>query len=89
MTDDLDRCENQLGENPTEENIARFQALQAKLDEHEMEKGRLAMIRSGARWLEFGERNSRYFCRLNARRNKEKHIHVLQSAEGDYVTGNK
>ena len=47
------------------------------------------MIYSGARWLEQGEKPTKYFLRLNARRNKEKKIDVLQSPDGTVINGRK
>ena len=49
----------------------------------------MAMLRSGARWLELGEKPTKYFFRINTKRSKEKDINVLQTDDGEYVTGNK
>ena len=89
LVGELDRCEKEMSETPTVENIERCKALQERLDQSEEEKGRLAMIRSGANWLEEGEKPTKYFLRLCARRNKEKSIQVLQRPDGEYVTGNR
>ena len=47
------------------------------------------MIRSGARWIEAGEKPTRYFLKMNARRTREKDITVLQTVNGDLITGNR
>ena len=46
------------------------------------------MLRSGAQWIELGEKPTKYFLRMNERRKKEKDIHVLQDFDGEYITGN-
>ena len=89
LANDLDKCEIELGENPTPAVLAKHSELRASLDQIEEEKGKLAMIRSGARWLEQGEKPTKYFLKLNARRDQEKHIAVLQKSNGEYVTDNK
>ena len=85
---DVDDLEQEVSENPTDVNVERRRVLQERLDEMEEEKGRIAMIRSGARWLEEGEKPTKYFLRMCERRSKEKNIQVLQRPDGDYVTGN-
>lgn len=42
--------------------------LQSKLDEIYMNKARGAYVRSRARWIEEGEKNSAFFCNLEKRR---------------------
>lgn len=89
LIENIEKCEKEMGQNPSEEIIARYEALRARLDRIEEDKGKLAMIYSGARWLEQGEKPTKYFLRLNARRNKEKKIDVLQSPDGTVINGRK
>ena len=49
LIESLDSCEQELGQNPSEETIIRYDALRERINQVEEEKGRLAMIRSGAR----------------------------------------
>ena len=51
----LDKLDQEIADNPTIENVEKRRALQELLDQAEEGRGRLAMIRSGARWLEEGE----------------------------------
>ena len=89
LIETLDYCERQLGSGSSEELVAQYDAARQRLDQVEEEKGRLAMIRSGARWLEEGEKPTKYFLRLNARRNKEKQINVLQADDDSLITGRR
>lgn len=51
--------------------------LQSKLDEHYQNKARGAYIRSRARWLEEGEKNTSYFFRLEKQRQEKNTINSL------------
>ena len=86
LMDQIDRWEQEVGRNPTEDNMKEYIALKTKLNQEEEKRGRIAMLRSGARWLELGEKPTRYFLRLNASRKKEKEIHVLQRPDGEYTS---
>ena len=85
---ELELLEEELGRNPTEQSINRYREVKNRLDREEEKRGRLAIHRSGARWLEMGEKPTKYFFRLIAKRKKEKEMHVLQRSNGEYVTGN-
>ena len=89
LIETLDNCERELGSGSSEELVAQYDAARQRLDQIEEEQGRLAMIRSGARWLEEGEKPTKYFLRLNARRNKEKQINVLQADDDSLITGRR
>ena len=56
----LQDCESELCENPSDDVIDRYNELRLKMDQAEEEKGRMAMIRSAARWVEEGEKPTRY-----------------------------
>ncbi len=51
--------------------------LQSSLDDLFLEKARGAFIRSRAKWLEFGEKNSAYFFNLEKKRGSNKRISSL------------
>ena len=89
LMDELETCEQEIAQHSSEEAVVRYKALQDKINQIEQEKGKRAMIRSGARWLEAGEKPTRYFLKMNQKRGREKCISVLQTANGDLVTGNR
>ena len=47
------------------------------------------MIYSGAKWIEEGEKPTRYFFNLNKVRGAKKEINVLQSENSQLITGSK
>ena len=59
------------------------------MEQEEEEKSRAAMIYSGTRWLEQGERPSRYFVQMNDNRERQKATSALQSTSDQLVLGNK
>ena len=89
LSKELQECEIELCENPAEEIIDRYNALRIRMDQAEEERGRIAMIRSGARWVEQGEKATRYFLKMNSNRNDKKQISVIQNTNGDLITGDK
>ena len=97
---DLRRTENELHKKvndlepliatSTDEHILReFNLAKEDLDEIKMKRGKLAIIRSQARWIEDGEKPSKYFLRLAKQRIAEKRITALQNADGSVVHGNR
>uniref|UniRef100_A0A3B3DY82 Reverse transcriptase domain-containing protein n=1 Tax=Oryzias melastigma TaxID=30732 RepID=A0A3B3DY82_ORYME len=59
-----------------------FLRLQSKLDSFYLNRARGAFIRSRAKWIEEGEKNSSYFCKLEKARQTKNAINSL------YVDGN-
>uniref|UniRef100_A0A3B3HKX7 Reverse transcriptase domain-containing protein n=1 Tax=Oryzias latipes TaxID=8090 RepID=A0A3B3HKX7_ORYLA len=62
----------------SEENVIEVNKLQSKLDELYTEKAKGAFIRSKAKWMEDGEKNSTYFFNLEKSRQRKKTITKLQ-----------
>ena len=89
LRDKLQNLEEEVGRCPTESNINEYKEVKTRLEQEEENRGKMAMLRSGARWLELGEKPTKYFFRINTKRSKEKDINVLQTDDGEYVTGNK
>jgi len=52
----------------SEEDKEKISNLQSKLDRIYIDKAKGAYIRSRARWIEEGEKNTAYFCKLEKRR---------------------
>ncbi len=63
--------------NPGEDDKESLYTLQRRLDDLFLEKARGAFIRSRAKWLEFGEKNSAYFFNLEKKRGSNKRISSL------------
>lgn len=89
LIEEFIECEIEMCNNPTDDIISQYQALKDRVSEIEEEKGFAAMIHSGARWMEQGEKPSKYFLGLCANKASKKHINVLQSAQGNMITENK
>ena len=63
--------------NPTEDDKQKILNLQPELDEMYIQRAQGAFIRSRAKWIEEGEKNSAYFCGLEKRRQKKNNINTL------------
>ena len=59
---ELIKCESDMCTNPQDE----YQILKESVDGMQMEKGKKAMLWTGIRWMEEGEKPSRYFLNLCA-----------------------
>lgn len=55
----------------------KFMALQAKLDDLYCKRAKGAFVRSRAKWIEEGEKNTSYFCNLEKRRHEKKAVSSL------------
>ena len=80
------QLEQEMNNCPNQENLER---IQVKNDELETERKKVmesVMFRSKAEWLEFGERNSEYFCRLEKRKFVNKTIYELIDENGSSIT---
>ena len=86
---ELSKCESDMCTNPQDENITRYQILKESVDGMQMEKGKKAMLWSGIRWMEEGEKPSRYFLNLCASKAAKSQINVLCSADNNVITDNK
>ena len=73
----------------SDEAVQRYYEAKLKMEQEKEEKSRAAMIYSGARWLEQGEKPSRYFVKMNDNRKRQKAISALQSTSDQLVLGNK
>lgn len=77
-----------MGNDPSDEVIHKFEEARRKVNELEDEKGKKAMLYSGAKWIEDGEKPTKYFFSLCASRNAKKQIHVLFDEDNQVITGN-
>lgn len=60
----LGKCEAEISDQPNDELIERYNELRDIVEQIELEKAKKAMIYSGARWIEEGEKPTRYFLNL-------------------------
>ncbi len=67
----------------TENDKNNLSSLQSKLDKIYERKARGAFIRSRSKWIEEGEKNSAYFCRLEKRRQSRNSIKILTINDAD------
>lgn len=72
---EINQCCNKPDLNELEK--TRIMELQIKLDELYLERARGAFVRSRAKWIEAGEKNSSYFCNLEKNRQKRNSINSL------------
>ena len=83
---DLNVCEVNMCNNPSEETLNRYHELRQRLDSIEEAKGRKAIIRSGARWLEDGEKPTKYFLNLGVKKELDKQLSVMQLTDDQFLT---
>ena len=67
----------------------QYNELKNVVNDIEEEKGKRAMIYSGARWIEEGERPTKYFLNLSKSRRMKKEVNVLETDDNELITGNK
>ena len=68
---------------------AELERIKFKLSKIVGIKTRGTIVRSRARWYEYGERNSKYFYNLEKKNRKKKHITSLVNNVGDKITNPK
>ena len=71
--------------------VALEQYLEAKrtLDQYKCRAAEKAMMYCKAKWLEQGEKPTKYFLNLEKKRSMEKTIYMLVNNQDEYVTGDK
>ena len=61
-------------DNPTQENLLALNVLKEKMEQLYEKKVEGIIVRSRARWHEYGEKHSKYFLNLEKRNHTRKHI---------------
>ena len=69
----------------SEDDKAELQRIKIKLSDFQTEKTRGAIIRSRARWYEYGEKNSKYFLNLEKVNYRRKYISSLIKQNGTRI----
>jgi exonuclease III len=71
------KLDNEIASNPSDDNITQSGLVKEEIEQINAEKARGAMMRSKADWVEFGEKNTSYFLRLENRNKQVKNITML------------
>ena len=82
---DLNNLEVQLGLNPTDEILMNYNVTKRELEAIEAEKTMGAIIRAKANAVEYGEKNTKFFCNLEKRQQSAKNITTLYDTNGKEV----
>ena len=69
--------------------VSNYMKVKQKLELLQIEKTRGAQVRARLRWIEEGEKNSKYFCNLEKVRSKKRLITRLRTETGDVITDQK
>ena len=84
--DILDK-EKELIKDPTNKNAqTSLTHLKQKLEIAQLNKAKGAQVRAGIKWVEEGERNTKYFCNLEKARGKKRSITRLRKETGEIVS---
>ena len=79
-------CEKDLAELPTQENVAKLEALKAEYEREYDYIVRGSIIRSRVTWFEQGERNSKYFLNLENDSKRKSCVRKLVQENGNECT---
>ena len=79
-------CEEKIAESPTHENLANLESAKAEYEKEYDYIVKGSIIRSRATWFEQGERNSKYFLKLENSNNKKSCIRKLIQTNGEETT---
>lgn len=88
VQNDLNMCESSLAIAPTDVKlIQQREALKFQLDLYEQDKLKSAQIRSKERWIQEGDKNTKYFLGLEKSRANSKLFSSLELDNGETVNG--
>jgi hypothetical protein len=83
------KLEGVISENPSDEAINEAILIKEEIEKMNAEKARGAMLRSKADWVEFGEKNSEFFLKLENRNRQVKNITLLLDDDDNEIQGQK
>lgn len=69
------------------DSLARRERVKMELELYQQHEARAAQVRSRVRWIQEGEKNTKYFLGLEKVRAKEKVMESVKDVTGDIVTG--
>ena len=86
LNKELDECEAQLSNDPNNKDLqSKMHNLKLQIEIYELERLKSAQIRSKVRWIEEGERNTRYFLNLEKTHANQKLFPNLELDDGTNV----
>jgi hypothetical protein len=85
----LNETEINIATDPTDELLETATQIKDRIESYNQEKARGAMMRARAEWVEYGEKSSSYFLRLENRNRLIKNITLLVDEEGNKIEGQK
>ena len=80
--------EAELAENHSADLVGEYERAKNKLDQVKMNRGKFAMLCTQAKWIEEGEKSTKYFLRLGNKRSTEANISALKAEDGSVIRGN-
>ena len=86
---ELETLEKQIGNNPDDETLAKYERTKNTLTDIANSKEKSAMLRSKVRWHEEGERSTKYFANLEKKNFEKKHISNLERQDGNLTSDPK
>ena len=85
----VNELDDKIAVSPSEQIVKDYENARQKLDELKLNRGRLAMLKSQATWIEEGEKPTAHFIRTARQRMAKKTITVLQKADGTLARDNR
>ena len=85
----LGQLQESLGRKYSDMDKVEMNKIKTKLEKISAFKTRGTIIRSRARWYEFGEKNSKYFLNLEKTNHRKKHVTSLINDSGMKITSPK
>jgi hypothetical protein len=78
--------DNKIAEDPSDETIDESEMNKMEIERYNEEKARGAWLRSKANWIEYGEKNSSFFLKLENRNRQIKNITTLLDEQGNSIS---
>lgn len=89
LYNELENLHEKLSESASSEMLSRYEETKAKIEFIEQDNVKGAIIRSKVKWVESGEKNTKYFLNLEKRNAINKTIIRLEKENGQYIENQK
>ncbi len=87
LMDDIDKIKIKISDDPSNETlITSLESLEVELNKILDYETKGLIIRSRTKWMEEGERSSKYFCNLEKRSSQKKNIYKIINDNGDSIS---
>jgi exonuclease III len=77
--------EDKIALNPSDEILQETERIKEQIEEYNAEKARGAKLRSKAEWVEYGEKNTKFFLTLEKKNRQVKNITMLLNEEDQII----